>query len=238
MLYVFYGDKTIARDKANALLKQLSQKDPLAHVARFNDENWSLDEFSMTIQSQGLFKSKQIVVLDSLVRNEVTSEDIIAAFPQLAQCEHIVLVIEGSLLKKDVVKLEAIAQKMTEYSEVKKVKAVQENIFGLSDALFSRNPQKIFIELERARLSGKSVEEVTGLLFWTAKTMKIASTCKTAEIAEMKNYTYGQGARGALVWEPVLDTLVTSLAHAPHESRRNGEDGYAYLTRSLLSLCA
>lgn len=238
MLYVLYGDKIVARDKAGALLKQLSQKEPSANVARFNDENWSIDEFSMTIQSHGLFKSKQIVVLDSLIRNDVAGADVLSALPQIAECEHIVLIVEGQLLKKDVVKLEAVAEKITEYSETKKIKPVPENIFGLSDALFSRNPQKIFLELELARLSGKSVEEVTGLLFWAAKTMKVASVCRTAELAEMKNYTFGQGERGARAWGSALDTLVASLAHAPHESRRNGEDGYVYLTRELLAQCA
>lgn len=239
MLYVFYGDAQKARTKARQLMDQLVLKESSASISRFSDENWNEPGFLEALHSQGLFKRKQLIVVDTLVRHENAGPSLLKMCNNLQESEHIIILVEGSLLKAHITTLEKSAEKIQECTADTKTRPLNAiSSFAITDALIEKNPQKLFIELERARLNGKKIEEIVGLLFWAAKTMCVALASDSAVSAQMKEYTYKQGVRGGRMWAENLDDLVELLARAPHQSRRTGEDGFKLLEREIIALCA
>jgi len=74
MLYVLYGtDQEKSRTKLRALTESLVGKKPDASFTYIDDDTFSSSLLDSLISSQGLFESKQIVVLSGIIKSILSS---------------------------------------------------------------------------------------------------------------------------------------------------------------------
>ncbi|PIT90841.1 hypothetical protein COU17_03555 [Candidatus Kaiserbacteria bacterium CG10_big_fil_rev_8_21_14_0_10_49_17] len=236
MIYLIYGaDEYKGREKARALVHALQKRKPNALFFRITDEdekNISLDEL---IQSQGLFERKYIVLLDHILKSEL-GEIVLNELKSIAASEHVFIILEGKLIKKDLSKIEKHAEKVQEYR--KKEAAKEEfNRFALTDALGARNRERLWCLYQHARDRGAAAEELHGLLFWQVKAMLLALHSNTTEEAGLKPFPYKKAKEALRNYsEAELKNRAAQLVALPHESRRGAFDFAIGLEQWILKI--
>lgn len=111
MLYTFFGsDIEKIRARSRALVDVLREKRSEASYFRIHQENWNQNQFTELTQSQGLFSSKYIVLLDNLLTGEPSQKEtkdnpvsidvILENLETLKKSEHIWIIVEDAQLGK------------------------------------------------------------------------------------------------------------------------------------------
>ena len=147
MIYVLYGTDTAkSRDKLSKLISTLLSKKPDAMLVRANSENFEESFLLEHKESQGLFESKSIVVLDTVFEDETSKKIVLKNLEDLQSSENVFIILEGKLDAKALQKLTKFSTKVQECSDPKnKEKKSDFNIFELSDALGARNRKKLWV---------------------------------------------------------------------------------------------
>jgi len=239
MLYVYYGeDVDTARKKVQATVASMLAKNPDALYFRVTSDTLDSYDFEELTQSQGLFKSEYIVVLDTLLSGKEKNEVVLENIKQIAESPHPFFLLDGKLLAPVRKKLEKHAEKVHEFEFKNKPKAESFNIFSLTDALGEKNVKKLWTLFREAKYSGASDEEIHGILFWMFKSLSLAAQSSTAEQAGMKSYPFNK-AKGFLKnfgSVELLNTYVAQFALLPQHSRRRGVVLEIELERFILAL--
>ncbi|MFM2414641.1 MAG: hypothetical protein RI911_334 [Candidatus Parcubacteria bacterium] len=236
MLYAYIGsDRKKSEEKAQSLIRSLMQREPNASLVSVSEEQFEGFDIDGLLQTQGLFKSKMIIVLRGVF--SLKAELFIDAVESYATSEHIVVLIDGVLNAAHKQLLGRHVQQLVETELTEKSKKTAHNPFGITDALYERDVKRLFVEIEHARVSVE-LEACVGTLFWGAKVMSVAAVAKNADEAGIKPFVYQKAKRGAQVWGEALPKLLIILAHIPHRARSQGVDGYNLLTDELFALCA
>jgi len=138
MIYFIHGTDTHkSRKKMHEVLQSLSAKRPNSEVFKITTENWSEEQFSELLESQGLFDKKYIVVLDSLFSNKEAKEVILDGLKKMQEVEHWFLILDGKVDTPTVKKIEKVSYKTQEFSE-KEVKKESPIIFSITDKTFKQ----------------------------------------------------------------------------------------------------
>ncbi len=214
MLYVFYGsDAESSRAKANALVQALQSKHADAELVRVTQDETGDLNLENLLATQGLFKSSYIIYLDNL--NDLYKEWSKEEYKKMHVSGHVcVLLAErlGVVVLRD---LEGNCDKLVESKASKSTGKF--NIFGIANALKSRDKKRLWTELTIARLSGVEGEGVAGMLFWAVKDMLIKRQNNKWSESELKH-------------------LAISLAGLPHKARRDAVSVFNALERLLLQV--
>jgi len=236
MIYLIYGtDEQRARDKARALTDALQKRKPDALFFRVTDENEKNTSLDELIGSQGLFERKYIVLLDHVLGTQF-GEAILKGLKDIATVEHVFVILEGKLTKKDLSKIEKHAEKVQEYSKSEGAKE-EFNRFALTDALGARNRERLWSIYQQARAHGAVAEELHGLLFWQVKAMLLAGSAQSAEEAGLKPFPYKKAKEALRNYSEVeLKNLAQQLVALPHESRRGALDFNIGLEQLILKI--
>lgn len=245
MLYVFYGDDTNkVREKVKTLVGQLRAKRPDASVFSFDTESWDEAQFEEMIGAQTLFVGKSIVVGKRILSESVSSEFVTKHLKEIAESDNIFFLEEGSLKKDIVTKLEKKAEKIQEFSLPKKDETEDKEeknlIYGISNALGSRDKRALWVVYQRLLHRGFSHEEIFWKCSWQLKNMLLAvsgSKAPTAEGLKMNPYVFRNAVRDAKNFSlEELHSLHRSLVVLWHESRRSSLDLGMGLERFILEL--
>ena len=192
MLYVLYGtDGKKAREKVSVLVDTLLSKKPDATVVQITRDNYTKEKLEEAIESQGLFESKLIVVLHTLLQDKDIQGEIEGVIQEFTSSSNIFIMLEEVLEKKILIKLSKYAEKI-QACEVKESvpQKSQFNIFSLSDALGRRDREMLWTLYHKGKLKHLTPEEVHGGLMWSVKAMLIAKGSNTAEEAQLHPFAY------------------------------------------------
>ncbi len=169
MIYLFQGsDVEKVRAKAFAWVKAARAKAPEAPYIRLAADAISSTSLSEVIQSQGLFFSKMLVLLDDPFALTESGDAVLEALPALQASLNPIAIIAPKLLAARAKKLEATAEKIFTIDVIKKKPARGFNS-GLVNALAARDRVLLWKELMKAERQGDAPEMLHGLLHWKAR---------------------------------------------------------------------
>ena len=228
MLFLLHGtDTTKARAKANVLVDSLLAKKPDAALVKVDDEMFDASHIPEWTTAQGLFEQKFIVFFDKVLLNKDAKETIIGALKEIESSDNVFVMLEESLDKKTLTKLEKHAQKVQEFGTKESAPKESFNAFALTDALGKRDKKQLWVLYQKALMHGLVPEELHGTLFWQVKSMILARTSRSADEAGLKPFVYNKAKGFAGNYsEGELENLSKGLVKVYHESRRGeGEFG-------------
>lgn len=235
MLYVYFGDDvSTARAKAQATITSLVAKNPDALYVRITPDTAADYSITELTESQALFKSEYLVLLDSILTTE-QGEVFLDHVKELAASPHAFFLLEGKLLAPVRKKLEKHAQKVNEFSATDKKTAASFNSFLLTDALGARNKKQLWSLFREAKLHGAGDEELHGILFWMYKSLLLAQASASAEEAGMKQYPYTKAKQYCKNFTTTeLAEQTHTCATLPQLARRKGVSLEVELERFIL----
>ena len=240
MIYLIYGNNfSKTRSKLQEILSLQIKKKPDASYFKLNSENWDtriLDEF---ISSQGLFESKYIVVVDSMLSNKDSYEEIKTKLKEISASPNIFIFIDGSLTKEMVNKVSKYSEKIQEFSDKKEgpTKIGEINVFTMSDALGARDKKRLWIMYQKAIFVGMEPEEIFRLFFWQIKSMLISQMSKSAKDAGLNPFVYKKSLGFAKNFKKdELNKLSSNLIRIYHDARRGILDFNIALERFVLEI--
>ncbi|PIQ66927.1 MAG: hypothetical protein COV95_01525 [Candidatus Zambryskibacteria bacterium CG11_big_fil_rev_8_21_14_0_20_40_24] len=240
MIYLIYGNNfSKTRSKLQEILSLQIKKKPDASYFKLNSENWDtriLDEF---ISSQGLFESKYIVVVDSMLSNKDSYEEIKTKLKEISASPNIFIFIDGSLTKEMVNKVSKYSEKIQEFSDKKEgpTKIGEINVFTMTDALGARDKKRLWIMYQKAIFVGMEPEEIFRLFFWQIKSMLISQMSKSAKDAGLNPFVYKKSLGFAKNFKKdELNKLSSNLIRIYHDARRGILDFNIALERFVLEI--
>jgi hypothetical protein len=169
MIYLFHGsDPEKVRTKAFAWVAAARAKAPEAPYIRLSADAITEPSLQEIVQSQGLFFSKMLVLLDDPFSLTEAGEALLDALPQLADSQNPIAILAPKLLAARAKKIEAKAEKVFKIDATEKKPARGFNA-ALVNALAARDRAALWKELMKAQREGDVPEMLHGLLHWKAR---------------------------------------------------------------------
>lgn len=262
MIYLLHGEDTEkARAKAHELVDTLRAKKTDASFFKIEAAQFSAEKLDELINSQGLFESKYIVLLDRVFENKEAKEQLLDSRKELAESPHIFIFLEGKVDKASLTKLEKVAAKAQAFevggndgarsgagrSGKSRQFAVGEtggqfsigefNIFALGDAFGRRDKKELWFLYSKATLRNIPAEEIHGILFWAWKSMALAAGSKDAGEAGLNPYVFQKSSGFAKNFKAdELAALGARLVRMSHDAHRGKVDFDIELERFVLGV--
>ncbi len=217
MIYLFHGsDVGKVRAKAFAWVASARAKAPEVTYMRIDADELSTEVLQDITQTQGLFFTKTLALLDDPFATADTTELVFDALDILRDSQNPIALLAPKLTAPRLKKLEKHAEKIFVFDAKEKTPARGFNS-GLVNALGSKNSKALWKEITVALRQGDAPEAIHGLLHWKARDM-------------MQKGSPMWGKDGARVLSRDLIELVSSA--------RSGEDLplSAHLERCALSI--
>ncbi len=169
MLYLFEGnDVEKIRTKAFAWIAAARAKRPDAPYVRLGADAITAAALEEVVQSQGLFFSQMLVLIDDPFSLTAAGDVVLEALPQLIASQNPIGIIAPKLLATRAKKLKAGAEKVFTVDVAEKKPARGFNS-GLVNALAARDRVGLWKEIIRAKRAGDVPEMLHGLLHWKAR---------------------------------------------------------------------
>jgi DNA polymerase III delta subunit len=233
MLHLYYGNDTIAvRQKAHDFV-DAQQKEGFK-IERIDAENHAQGVFADIVGATSLFGEKTLYILDTPSQKKEIYDDVIGHLQQFAESDNTFVVIEEALLAPEKKKFAASSATVEEY---KKAAAARFNVFGMADSLSSKNKKMLWMQLQEAKQSGLSAEEIIGTLWWQLKTLRLAKITNTAAEAGMKDFPYNKAKQALSSFqEGELEEVSHKLLRVYHDGHLGVKDIDIALERFMLTL--
>ncbi len=232
MLHVFYGNDIVrVRLQALAFVDEVKAE---AEVMPIEADGYAPGLLQEIAGGQSLFGDQRLFILDNWSDNAEAYEALGQELEQLAASNQHFVVIEGALLAAEKKKFEKWADSM---EENKKAADRGFNSFALADALAKRDKKTLWLLWNEAILAGKSAEELSGILWWQLKTMRLAALGKSADEVGLKEYPFTKAKRSLTKFKPgELEEMSRGLLRVVNESRLGGLDTTLAMERWILKL--
>ena len=170
MIYLFHGtDPGKVRAKAFAWVAMARAKAPEASYVRLSADEITPASLEEITQSQGLFLTKMLVLLDDPFSDTSSGETVMDTLTELVDTDNPIAIVAPKLLAQKVKRLEAVAQKVFIVDAVKKPPRGFNS--SLVNALGARDGTALWKELMKAQRLGDAPEMTHALLHWKARDM-------------------------------------------------------------------
>lgn len=171
MIYLFHGtDEAKVRSKALAWISASRAKEPEAPYVRLSGDEIKRESLEQATQTQGLFFTKMLVLLDDPFSSTTASDVLMEMLDALVESSNPIAILAPKLLASRLKKLEGVAQKVYELQASEKKTSKGFNA-PLVNALGARDGKTLWKELMRAQREGDVPEMLHGLLHWKARDM-------------------------------------------------------------------
>ena len=221
MLYVYHGsDQEKSRALYDKLVASLTEKHPEALLVRLDELSFNEEEFQGLIFGQGLFSRRLIVTGNGLCANKEGAVFIEENIQALKDSPNIFIFIEREL-SKSLANLFLEKAEKTMESVARKQEVHTFNVFGLLDALASRDRKRAWVLYQEARSTGLVPEDIFWRIQWQVKTILLAGVTKTAEEADMKTFPYNKAKDATRNFSSQdLKDLSEKIVNIYHSARR------------------
>jgi len=251
MFYLFYGTESEkARARMHAVLEGAKKKRPDAEIFRVEGTQFQEGMIDEWTGGMGLFERKMIVVLDKVFENKEAAEALSSRAEALGASENMILILEGKIDKKTLTKLEKHAFKAEAFVEEKTddrkfgmgtanpLKLKDFNIFSLTDALGSRDKKSLWALYCKSQFHNVPPEEVSGILFWQVKAMRLASPpLADAKSTGLNPFVFNKAKGYARNFTAIeLEKMSSEIVSAYHDAHRGIGDLSARLEKFTLTL--
>lgn len=169
MIYLFTGsDVEKTRAKAFAWVAAARARAPEAPYLRFSAEALTPAVLEEIVQSQGLFFSKMLILLDDPFALTGSGELVLEHLRTLKESQNPIAILAPKLLAARMKKLESVAEKVF-MVDAKEKKLARGFNSGLVNALAAKDGPTLWRELQKAQRAGDPPELLHGLLHWKAR---------------------------------------------------------------------
>lgn len=221
MLYSFYGSD-IGRVRTSALKKLAELRSGGSEVTVLPSDESSQPMLKDALGAASLFGEVGVYLLDTPSESEEYFESVFALVPDMNASSNTFVLIEGALKAAVVKTLEKNSTKTEKYDAGPKKEF---NVFGMSDALASRDKKTLWILLQDAWRDGRTTEELIGTLSWQLKVLRLAEVAKSADEAGQKPFVFDKAKRALKNFKPgeisSLSRSLVLLYHEGHGGARN-----------------
>jgi len=233
MLHLIYGNDTITvRQKAHEFIGIEEKKG--VKVERIEIENYAEGVFADIVGAVSLFGEKTLYVIDTPSGKAEMYEDVLTHLEAFAASGNTFLVLEEALLVPQKKKFQKHTHSMEEY---KKKADERFNAFGMADCLARKDKKNFWLQLQQAKQSGLSAEEIIGTLWWQLKSMRLARLTTSAAQAGMKDFPYNKAKQALRTFkEDEIESLSKTLLTVYHDGHLGKVDIDIALERWVLSL--
>lgn len=185
MISVFYGDDADARRDAVSLFIKNITSDHETLVAQFDDSNWSPRTIMSYSESQGLFATTYVVVLNQVLEDKDKFAFVQESLDLLVSSKNYFIFVE-SKMNKDILKPFEKAKADIKKFQLEKKPKVSSNAFALADAFANKDKKNAWVLFTNAMAREESPEAIAGMLFWKIKTMIVSGRTRPFEKAELQ----------------------------------------------------
>jgi len=169
VIYLFTGSDTEkVRLKAFAWVLAAREKAPEANYVRLSASDLSRASLEEVTQSQGLFFTKLLVLLDDPFSQSDSGDLVLESLERLQLSQNPIAIVAPKLLPARSKKLEAVAEKVF-VVDLKEKKPARGFNSVLVNALGAKDGALLWKELEKAKRQGDAPEALHGLLHWKAR---------------------------------------------------------------------
>jgi hypothetical protein len=216
MLYLFTGTyEERVRSKAFAWIEATKKKEPSVSYIRISPEQIQARSLEEITNTQGLFFSKILVLLDDPFATAATTEQVVNAIETLAASSNPIALLAPGLTSAVEKKITPHITKVFREDRVEK-KAGRGFNSALVNALGSKNGKALWKEVLKSKREGDAPEVLHGLLHWKARDMM---------------------AKGSKAWKPEeARALSIQLIELLSDSRKGELNLFESLERFALSL--
>jgi hypothetical protein len=212
MIYLFYGNGTLNKQKAyDKLIKTISKDTDTVALSRNGFDKMS---FESLYSSSSLFSAKSIVLASGLLEHEETREFILEKLPLIASSANDFVFLEGKLNKPVTDAFKKVRAEINIF-ELPKAKLEKFDNFLLASAFANKDKLNSWIYFRQAVDLGVALEEMTGVLFWKLKDMILKKNFSKFKESELKD-------------------IAARLSYILPEARSSGRDAEAALEQFLL----
>ncbi len=235
MIRSYVGDDTEkSRREARAAFELARNESTGGNTLYFDDLLFDLAQAIEGFSAESLFGGENILYFDGILEHP-DGEQFYRTI--LKETDHKVFVREKDP-SKDLTAFFTRLGEIKEYRIAKKIEK-RENSFAIADAIGARNKKIAWVEYEKTRKRGVSIEEIHGTVFWAFKSMWIAGglSPSDAQHAGMKDFTYRnyhQFAKKYLKQE--LASRLNELKEMYHKGHRGEVDMEHSMELFLLNL--
>ena len=236
MLYFIYGNPQKAASKGEELIEKMLAKKPDSEVFRMSGDKWDDGQINEWLSGHSLFTPKYIVQLSRLLEDAEVGKSALKKLKDFQSCDHVFIWIEGDVKKKDLEKIEKVAERVQNFEEIKKSAPRDTDLFDVANAIGERNTKKLWL-LCVEKMKKYSPEEVHGTLWWQVKSMAIAVKAKDAKESGLKPFVYNKSKKYAQNYSPEeLENLLDAFYTSYHNARAGGLDMETGLEKICLSI--
>jgi len=237
MLYVCYGDdRNALKNKAQSIIDDLRNGGGMP-VFRFDNETLTLGELEEFVFGKRLFEGRSIIVLDGVFQKEEIKNFVFKNLKAVEESENVFIFIEDRLDAPSVAKIKKHTKNIFVFKKANEKKKDDFSVFSLADGLGERNKKKLWVSLERARMTGIAPEEIHGVLFWQVKSMLLALGAQSADTAGLNPFVFGKSKRFAKNYtKKEIEEVSARLVDIYHIARRGGTELDTALERFVLML--
>ncbi|PIP58050.1 MAG: hypothetical protein COX02_02220 [Candidatus Vogelbacteria bacterium CG22_combo_CG10-13_8_21_14_all_37_9] len=238
MFYLIHGtnfDKSQA--KYHSLIDSLLLRHPEGSVFLWDNENFSEANLAELLVSQGLFYQKYLIGLNQLLSHKNSSPIILGKLSELAESPNVFIFLEAELDPQILKKIAGQAEKILCFDQKPVPLKATFNRYTLSDALISRNKQKLWLAFWQAKLSGVEDFDIFWLLWSQLKLLLLAKTTTVKAPKNIRPYLFSKAKRGSENYtEEELKILAGRFLRHYHQYYFGSEAFDFHLERILLEI--
>jgi DNA polymerase III delta subunit len=236
MIYTFLGDNKKVREVVNKNIENLLLKRPDAEVFKITYENYSKDTILELVNSQGLFSSKYIIILDSLLEKTIDIKEELDLFKEMKEVSHIFFILDDLISDEGLELIKSVSEKINIF-EKKEIKKPVFNVFDLANFLGNKDKKNLWVFYLKALQEGLTVEEITGTLFWQTKNIILVKKTKSQKDLKISPFAYKNAQNFAKNWkDDEILKFANSLVDVSDAVRSGEGEGEVLLERVLLTI--
>ena len=192
MLYVFSGDRLLARKQCQELINACREKRKEAEYIRITshtEQNLSLEEL---LYSQGLFEKKYIIFCDEVLENSEITKHLLDKPELYVTSENMFIVFESVLSESHKKLFEKVGVKLYHHKEKTNTQEDTKSLFNFVDTFMRLDKQKSLIALHRLLRSNVDPQSIINILLWQIRTLALVSTSQNQKETKLKPFVYNK----------------------------------------------
>lgn len=251
MISVFHGsERERVVSESQKHLSLLLSKNPLAQVINFEFGEGEAEKIKNLAATNSLFSESYIISIRYFNETALGRELFLNLIPHLTQSNHEIIILDGTLTKEPLTKLEETGAKIskhmkpapTGYAVAREVKPVHQvfanyNIYRFSDAFGNHEKRQLWVEYHTAKEAGLPAEELFWKINWQLRQMLMVSKMKPDDKTDMKPYSISKAKTFLKKYtDKELLELSKKLICIYHDARRGLADFDTALERLILEI--
>ena len=186
ILFYFGNDFEKRHQKIKNVLENVKEKRPDANFFHYDSFDINIENLKELVISQGLFETKDIVLLTNLFLNLDLKEFVLNNLEEFKNSDSAFIFSEEKITPIEAKKIKEFS---TKFEEFKKSETRPENLFGISDFLQKKDKKNLWTFYQENIQKGTDADSLYNIIFWSMKALALAEKFSEEE-SGLKPFPY------------------------------------------------